>query len=58
MDADHYGWIFALILLVSPILFAFVPSGTPGSSAFSRPATKTGQPLRSENVDPQTRPRV
>jgi hypothetical protein len=58
MDADHYGWIFALLLLVSPILFAFVPSGIPGGSAFSRPAAGTAQPLRSEKVDPQTRSSV
>jgi hypothetical protein len=27
MDADHFGWIFPAWLLISPILFAFVPSG-------------------------------
>jgi hypothetical protein len=67
MDADHYGWIFACLLLISPVLFLLVPSGTLGSSAFSRynHAAQPGdlrnttppgaQPLASERGDPRTR---
>jgi hypothetical protein len=31
MDADHYGWIFACLLLISPVLFLFVPMGYPAT---------------------------
>jgi hypothetical protein len=28
VDAYHFGWIFPAWLLISPILFAFIPAGT------------------------------